>query len=150
MTFCTACSAATTRQEHGVLSYSDPVVRRRLDGSAILPGHVGAVCQALGAAYHGRGERRRYVLTPEGEIVSERGWQKLRNGERGGEGMYRRLLAWGAPPIRPGESSVAYADRALVEGPFRALPHPGNHVYTWAFGRGVAQAAALPYPRRAA
>ena len=132
-----------------VLSYSDPVVRRRVDGSAILPGHVGTVYQALGAAYHGRGKRRRLVLAPTGEVVPERGEGKLRAGDRGGRGFYERLVNWGAPRLRQGESSVAYMERALREGPFRALRHPGNHVYSWALDPTLVRRPALPYPRRA-
>lgn len=133
-----------------VLSYSDPVVRRRADGSAILPGHVGTVYQALGAAYHGRGKRRRLVLAPTGEVVPERAVAKLTAGHRGGRGAYERLLGWGAPPIRRGEDPAAYVDRALREGPFRVLAHPGNHVYSWALDPALQRAPAHRYPRRRA
>lgn len=132
-----------------VLSYSDPVIRRRADGSPILPGHVGTVYQALAATYHGRAKRRRLVLTPTGEVVSERAVEKLKSGDRGAEGLYQRLLAWGAPPIRRGEPAPAYVDRALQEGPFRVLVHPGNHAYTWALDPSLARAPARAYPRKA-
>lgn len=130
-----------------VLSYSDPVIRRRLDGSPILPGHVGIVYQALGARYHGRGKRRRLVLAPTGEVVPERAASKLEAGHRGGPGLYRRLIDWGAPPIRVGESASVWLERALVEGPFRALPHTGNHVYSWALDPTLERARGKPYPR---
>lgn len=131
-----------------VLSYSDPVIRRRLDGTALLPGHVGVVYQGLNATYHGRGKRRRLVLTPDGEVVPERAFQKLVAGERGAVGFYERLVAWGAPRLRIGEDVRSYLDRALTSGPFRVLPHPGNHVYSWALDPSVARVAALPYPRK--
>lgn len=132
-----------------VLSSSDPVVRRAVDGTPRLRGHVGQVYQGLGAIYHGRSKARRQVLTPSGEVIPERAWEKLRAGDRGAEGLYQRLLAWGAPPIRQGEDGRAYADRALVEGPWRVVRHPGCHVYSWRLDRRQAADASV-YPRRIA
>lgn len=131
-----------------VISYSDPIIRRRADRSKILPGHVGQTYQAGGAAYHGRGKRRRLVLAPTGEVVPERGASKLVAGHRGAAGFYERLVGWGAPRIRHGEAPAAYLDRALREGPFRVLAHPGNHVYSWALDPTLDRAPALHYPRR--
>lgn len=131
-----------------VLSYSDPVVRRRADGTKILPGHVGTVYQALGARYHGRGERRRLVIAPTGEVVPDRGASKLLAGDRGGPGFYERLIGWGAPRIKSGEQPAAYLDRALREGPFRCLPHPGNHVYSWALDPSLGRGPAKSYPHK--
>ena len=42
---------------------------------------------------------------------------------------YSQLLAAGAPPIRPGETGRGYVGRALLEGPFRKIRHPGNLAY---------------------
>lgn len=44
---------------------------------------------------------------------------------------YSQLLAAGAPPIRPGETGRGYVGRALLEGPFRKIRHPGNLAYVW-------------------
>src|SRR5262249_3474031 len=37
----------------GVVSFSDPMPRARVDGPVVMPGHVGTVYQALSAAYLG-------------------------------------------------------------------------------------------------
>lgn len=114
-----------------VISYSDPCVRRRLDGSALLPGHTGGIYQALGARYFGRSSAAYKVIGPDGQNVCDRSKNKLANLEVGGNGFYERFLAMGAPRIRPGEGTRAYVERALAEGPFRRFKHPGNHAYGW-------------------
>lgn len=55
----------------------------------------------------------------------------------------------GAPRRRPGESGSEYVRRALAEGPFRRVRHPGNFVYVWPLAPTVAAALppALPYPK---
>lgn len=131
-----------------ILSYSDPVIRRDLSGRAILPGHIGTVYQASNADYTGRGKPRKLVLAPSGEVISERALSKIRNGERGAAGAYQRLVAWGAPAIRNGEGSAAYVERALAEGPFRFLKHPGNHRYAWRLDGGIVTGAFGPYPTK--
>ena len=112
-----------------VLSYSDPVPRVALDGRVVMPGHVGAIYQAKGARYVGRARGRLQVLDQHGRVLSDRALAKVRNEERGAAYAYRQLLAAGAPPRRPLEEPAAYVARALAEGPFRRVRHPGNHVY---------------------
>lgn len=138
-----------------VLSYSDPVPRHRLDGTTVLRGHVGTVYQSLGMSHLGRSAKRTLYLAPDASVVSERSLSKIRNGERGAEGAYRNLVALGAPPIRPGESGAGYLRRALDDGPFRRLRHPGNLVYVTALGGRKEKKAhlqrlpqALPYPKQ--
>lgn len=131
-----------------VVSYSDPVVRVGLDGRRVLPGHVGVVYQALGAVYTGRGRRQRVILAPDGSVLGRRSLDKLRRGERGAAGAYEQLRAWGAPAMRTGEDGAAYVTRALEEGPFRAMGHPGCHRYAWALRPGLTVQGGQPYPRR--
>ena len=83
--------------------------------------------------------------------MNARSLSKLRNDERGRDGVEAELRRLGAPPRRPHESGAAYAKRALREGPFRRVPHPGCHVYAWALRGNRAlhanlAARALPRP----
>jgi hypothetical protein len=131
-----------------VVSYSDPVRRTASDGRVVLPGHVGTIYQAFNGRYLGRSRAELLHLGPDGRVVSRRGLSKLRNDERGADGVYRALLALGAPARRPLEDGPAYVARALAEGPFRRLRHPGNHVYAWPLRRGVVIApSAGSYPK---
>jgi hypothetical protein len=136
-----------------VLSYSDPMPRRRGDGSLVTPGHVGTIYQAHNGRHLGRARAEALVLDRDARTVSRRGLSKLRNDERGAGAVYRRLVEAGAPARNPGETAGSYVDRALREGPFRKVKHPGNLVYVWAVGdrrretlRGFG--AAQPFPRR--
>lgn len=132
-----------------VLSYSDPMPRETAAGEVIMPGHVGVVYQALNAAYHGRSSARTLCMDREGRVVSPRALSKIRRGERGAAAAYERLVRAGAPLMRRGEDAAAWVQRALEEGPFRRLQHPGNHVYTWRLD-GAVTPKGLDYPRREA
>lgn|GEM_PF-435928 len=114
-----------------VVSYSDPAVRRALDGKPTLPGHVGTVYKALGAVYTGRSEPDTLWLAPDGTAITRRSFSKVRNDELGGPSTYERLVAYGAPRLQLGESAARWIERAMLEGPFRCLRHPGNHRYAW-------------------
>lgn len=131
-----------------VLAYSDPVARTALDGTVTMPGHVGTIYRAHNARYLGRSRARTLWLDPSARVVSERALSKIRTDERGAAHAYRRLVAAGAPPRRPLESGADYVRRALEEGPFRRLRHPGNLVYAWALRRDAERglSEALPYP----
>ena len=114
-----------------VLAYSDPVPRAAEDGRAIMPGHVGTIYQAHNGRYLGRGRARALVLAPDGSVVSDRALSKIRNDERGQAYAVRELIRHGAPPPLDSEDGRAWVARALREGPYRTLRHPGNHVYAW-------------------
>lgn len=136
-----------------VLSYSDPLPRARADGQCVTPGHIGLIYQAHNAHHAGRARGDTLVLDRDARTVSRRALSKLKHGERGAEGVYRELLDRGAPTRNPGEEPAAYVARALREGPFRTVRHPGNFVYLWCVGpdREATRArfpAALPFPRR--
>lgn len=134
-----------------VLSYSDPVARRRLDGVVTTPGHVGTIYQAHNGRHLGRSASETLWLDGEARVVSRRALSKIRNDERGAAAAYRRLVEAGAPHRRPGEDGAAYVQRALLEGPFRRVRHPGNHVYAWPVGADRRRTAegfveSKPYP----
>ncbi len=136
----------------GVLSYSDPVERIDAAGEVVKPGHVGIVYQALNASYLGRARGGTMILARDGRIVSRRALSKLRNDESGADYAYAQLRRMGAPERQPFEDPKAYAERALREGGFRKVRHPGNHTYAWWLGDRRARPAwqALPYPKVAA
>lgn len=134
-----------------VLSYSDPTPRSTADGHVVKPGHIGVIYQAFNGRYVGRSSPRTLHMDAAGRIVSGRALSKLRNGERGEAYAERELVAMGAPARMPGEAGVEYVRRALAEGPFRAVRHPGNHVYAWPLDREAERTAVppQPYPRAA-
>lgn len=119
-----------------VLAYSDPVERTTIDGEVVKRGHVGTIYKAHNATSRGLSKAETLVLTPDGRALSRRSLSKIRNDEQGAAGAYARLIAAGAPARRPFEDGAAYVARALAEGPFRRVRHPGNHVFTWEVGRG--------------
>lgn len=138
-----------------VLSYSDPVPRVTAAGHLIMPGHVGTVYQALGARHVGHSAARWLWLAPDGRVVSERSLSKIRQEDRGAAYALAQLIGWGAPRPAPLEDSAAYVSRALREGPFRRVKHPGNIAYVWAMGRDrkTTEArfpAGRPYPKKVA
>lgn len=132
-----------------VMAYSDPVIRRTWEGEARLIGHVGCVYKALGMAYTGRGGRETVWLLPDGTGLSRRTRSKIRNQEPGCRAGYEYMLTLGAPPRARGEEWPAWLDRALDEGPFRPLRHPGNHRYGIRLdGLPVLERAVQGAPRR--
>jgi hypothetical protein len=133
----------------GVLSYSDPLERIDADGRVVKRGHVGTVYQALNASYRGRSRAQLMVLSRDGRVVDGRAMSKLRNDESGAGYAYDQLRALGAPDRRPLETGHGYVARALEEGGFQAVRHPGNHTYTWWLGDQRRRPAwtNLPYPK---
>ena len=112
-----------------VLSYSDPVPRRRADGTVVMPGHVGTIYQAFNGTYHGRSKKETQWFGPDGRLFDRRSFSKIRNGESGAEAAYKRLVARGAPPKKRTETWATYIHRAKLV--FTRVRHTGNHVYTW-------------------
>lgn len=137
------------RPEVGVvISYSDPLRRVAVDGSVVLPGHVGTIYQAFNGQYLGRSGSETLHLSADGRIVSRRALSKIKLEERGAAYAYRQLLEMGAPPRNPLEESSAYVARAMASTAFRRVRHPGNHVYAWPLSRSCTLApSAGPYPK---
>jgi hypothetical protein len=126
--------------------------RRNVDGTSFRPGHVGIIYQAHNGRYVGRSRPEWLWIDQQGRVLSPRTLSKLRNDEVGAAGAYETLRRAGAPDRRPFEDGAAYVTRALAEGPFRLVKHPGNHTYVWPIGerqpatrRGMPPA--LPYPK---
>ena len=122
-----------------LLSHSDPMPRRTLDGGIVLPGHVGLIYQATNAIYAGRSGRELHVLKPDGTIFSPRSMTKIRRWERGAERAIAELVSIGA--IAPSSADLADRDsrRAWMWREIfrtcRRLEHNGNHRYLWALDK---------------
>lgn len=138
-----------------VLSYSDPMERVNESGEVVKRGHYGTVYRGLSATYMGRSSKRTLVLDKRGRVLSERSLSKLKNDESGAGGAYRMIREAGAPERMFGESGKDYVERALREGPFVKMKHPGNLVFGWGVGsrteRSMVRRAMLgmdypPYP----
>lgn len=112
-----------------LISYADPVPRHDAAGRVTKYGHVGTYYQALSMRFTGSSSRRTLIQCRDGRILSERSLSKLRNGERGARYAERQLVEAGAPLRRAGEEPRDYVVRALREGPFRQVRHPGNLVF---------------------
>lgn len=137
----------------GVVSFSDPMPRTRLDGTVVMPGHLGTIYQAANAAYLGRGRADTLRLLPDGTVFARRTYQKIRAGERGWIPAAAVLARYGAEPIDAGASEPER--RAWLESWMgqltRPMKHGGNHRYAWVVDPRQRRAAdPVPYgPRRA-
>lgn len=139
-------------QIRAVVAFSDPVPRRSAAGQLTLPGHIGTIYQAHNGRHVGRTNRATHWLDASGRVVSPRALSKLRTDDQGAAYAYELLRAAGAPARKPLEDGRAYVRRALRQGPFRTLRHPGCLAYVWPLGRAKkatqrAFADPLPYPK---
>jgi len=115
----------------GVLSYSDPVERLDAQGNVVKRGHVGTIYKAHNGRFVGRSSPRTLTLARDGRCVSERALSKIRRGEPGVDYAARQLVAMGAPARLPFEDGADYVRRAIGEGGFRKVRHPGNLAFVW-------------------
>ncbi len=129
-----------------LVSHSDPVGRRALDGSVILPGHVGTIYQATSArggtsaVYAGRTKSNLLALLPDGTVFSSRSMSKIRKRERGYRYCIEQLITHGATPpssdLMPQEELTAWMWGAIAQT-CRRMKHAGNHRYLWALTKGL-------------
>lgn len=131
----------------GFIAYSDPVPRIKVDGTVILPGHVGGIYKASSAIYHGRGSSRRIYLLPDCRAISAKSLQKIRKGLKGTRYAERQIAAATGLVRRAGESGESFLARVDASGLIRSFMHPGNHVYSFPLNddgkRGIAAALGL-------
>lgn len=120
----------------GVLSYCDPVERRDAAGRVVKRGHIGTVYRAFNGRYAGRSAPRTAIVSSDGRCINERSLSKIRHDEQSAGYAMRQLQALGAPPRRPCEEGAAYVARALAEGGFRKVRHPGNLTFVWRLSGG--------------
>lgn len=139
----------------GVVSFSDPMPRKRASGEVVFAGHVGQIYQAHNATYLGQAPPRSIRLLPDGRVVSARALSKIRARERGFEYAVAQIIAAGTaidvcvPPVREGEDARAWLTEWLP-AVSRTVRHPGNHKYAWKLNRRAHLPPSLIYPRLAA
>ncbi|MFG1857437.1 hypothetical protein ACGFJT_36770 [Actinomadura geliboluensis] len=118
----------------GIVAFSDPFGRTRLDGSVVFPGHVGTIYQAANFGYFGRGTPRTLALLPDGSVLSARALSKVRRDEQGHQYVERQLVAHGADPRPDGMPGALWLPGALRQARVRPMRHGGNHRYCLAIG----------------
>lgn len=135
----------------GVVSFSDPQQRTRLDGTIVMPGHWGTVYQGCNFIYTGRATSRPIILLPDGTVFSARAASKIRQQDRGHRYAERILQAHGATPMQPGDDPTGWMHNALHQIGARTVRHPGNHRYCLTLGRRNQhhlQLEPVTYPRK--
>jgi len=132
----------------GVVSYSDPQPRTRVDGAVVFVGHIGTCYAALNGVYVGRGSPKTQLLLPDATVMSPRALSKIRNVERGWRYATAQLVEHGAREPHEHEDPAAWLAEVLPQIT-RAQRHAGCHKYLW----GLAPAAkrmlppSLAYPK---
>src|SRR5215469_3275819 len=106
----------------GVVTFSDPVPRRNLQGDIVVRGHLGTVFQAHNGVYLGRATARTLRLLLDGRVLSDRAIQKIRSGEQGWRYAAAELSRFGAPSV--GEDRRVWLSQWLPQFT-RPLRHPG-------------------------
>jgi hypothetical protein len=131
----------------GVVTFADPLARVDDGGQLVKRGHIGTIYQAGNAAYCGRATPRTLTVLPDGSVLPARAAQKVRAGERGSDGVRRRLIALGADPS-PDPDGARWLDRALHQIGAGSVRHPGNHRYVYRLARGIPLGLPTePYPK---
>ena len=125
-----------------LVSHSDPLPRRNVDGVLVLPGHVGTIYQATNAIYGGRTKARALWLLPDGTVFSERAMSKIRARDRGYRYAIDQLVRHGAEsPLDIGQDLGAWM-RTQLPRVARRAKHRGNHRYLWAIDKRLRGAIA--------
>lgn len=145
--FLTRCfDCLRSRDLSGIVSFSDPLPRRSLDGAVVHKGHVGTIYQACNGIYLGRSTPRTIHLLPDGSVLNARTIQKIRALERGWRYGVEMLERFGASPLTgdPGRWLQEWLPRVT-----RSVRHPGNHKYAWALDRVARKTMpmSLPFPK---
>ena len=129
-----------------LISHSDPVRRRKLDGTLVLPGHVGFIYQAGSMVYGGRSKRQLHVLKPDGTVFSPRSMTKIRLAESGYFRSIRELVDIGARAPTATELETRNGRRdwmwRSIEATCRRLEHGGNFRYLFALDKRLSRKVA--------
>lgn len=115
----------------GVVAYCDPVERRDAGGQLVKRSHTGVIYRASGCVWRGMSSPRTLLLTPDGQIASERALSKLRSGDQGRDYAEAQLRERGAPPRGTHEAPADWLVRLRAIGFLRPIRHPGNLRFAW-------------------
>jgi len=118
----------------GIVSFSDPLPRRKATGELVMPGHVGIIYQGSNAAYLGRGRARWLTMLPDATVLNDRSIEKVRKAQRGHEYVERKLVEYGARAPRACEDGASWLSEALDTIGATRIRHGGNHRYAFALG----------------
>jgi hypothetical protein len=134
----------------GVVSFSDPLPRHGRDGTAVMPGHVGTVYQALNFVYTGRTRPHTVTVLPDGSVMHGRALAKIRAQHTGHRYAERVLEDLGGPAITDGDDPARWLRHALASIGEVNVRHPGNHRYCLTLGgrRYAWHLALTPHQRR--
>lgn len=136
----------------GVLSFSDPMPRRSVDGALVFPGHIGTIYQAHNARYLGLSTARTLRLLPDGSVLSDRAISKIRTGDQGWSCAVGQLVRHGVLPPGCWTRGEADADelrgwlpRAMAQAT-RPMRHAGNYRYAWSLSKKLELPAPVSAP----
>lgn len=133
----------------GVVSFSDPMIRTRADGSEVFAGHLGTIYQAHNAVYLGRSRADTLRLLPDGRVLHNRAVAKVRSRDQGWRYVVRELVDR-YDVLEPYGDSVdelrSWMDDVQTQLVRRAR-HPGNLKYVWGLDKRTRRAlpTSLPY-----
>jgi len=122
------------RIQHGlqaVIAFADPLPRPDIG----MPGHIGQLYRTLGAWYCDRATARSgMIILPDNTAMSDRSIQKVRSGERGANGVVRRLQLLGAPPKPDRIDGTMWLAQAFATLRVRRVRHRGVHRFIFPLG----------------
>lgn len=124
-----------------ILSYADPMRRIGPSGDIIMPGHVGRAYQCFGAIYRGRTKPRTEMITPDGQVFSERAISKIRNHETGIGYAIDELVRRGAP--KPDIDPKTWLAKLSTDQFLSRRRHNGNHIYNFPLTKAAKLAGRL-------
>lgn len=109
-----------------VITFADPAA-----------GHVGIIYQAFNGIYLGTTAARTTLWLPDGTCLDERTLQKIRKQESGHAAAERRLVAFGARPMRAGQRPHAWLREALTEARVSRRRSQPKHRYAMPLRKDV-------------
>lgn len=133
----------------GIVTYADPMMRTRTDGTVVIGGHVGSVYSSLSAVYVGRTRKRTIKLLPDASTLNERLISKIRKRESGWQSGVTLLQSYGADPPAEGADLTPWLETWL---PLltREYPHPGAFKFVFPMLHEVRRQLpeSLAYPKK--
>jgi hypothetical protein len=131
----------------GVLTMSDETPKTDILGNVTFPGHIGTIFKSDNAVYLGRTGKSDEYLFADGNILSNRSFSKLVNGESGWHYMAQKFENYGAsecPPNPAERREWGFYWHGIL---MRKQINYGKLRYAWSLHPKVVLPPSLPYPR---